>query len=145
MINGIRTVPLINGVEPAWGNLTVNIAGVPAVAINAIDYDDSQVIEDHHGAGQYPISRGYGNITATGKMTLLMSEVEAIRASSPSGRLQDIAPFDIIVSYAPQGSTRIINHKLRNVQFKNNPVSQTQGSTKTEIGLDLIISHIEWN
>jgi hypothetical protein len=144
-MNGIRMTPLINGVEPAWGNLTVNIAGVPLVAITAIDYDENQNIENHFGAGQTPISRGYGNIEATGKLTLLMSEVEAIRASSVSGRLQDIAPFDIIVSYVPQGSTSIITHKLRNCQFKNNPVTQSQGATKTEVNLDLIISHIEWN
>ena len=117
MINGLRTPPLINGVEPAWANLTVNIAGVPSVGITAIDYDDKQTIENIYGMGQTPIGRGYGNIEPTASITLLMSEVEAIRAASPTGRLQDIAPFDIVVSYTPVNATKITTHRIRNCQF----------------------------
>jgi hypothetical protein len=145
MINGLRTPPLINGVEPAWANLTVNIAGVPAVGITAIDYDDKQTIENIYGMGQNPVGRGYGNIEATCKLTLLMSEVEAMRAASVTGRLQDIAPFDIVVSYTPVNATKIITHVIRNCQFTNNPVSHAQASLKTEVSLDLLPSHIEWN
>lgn len=145
MINGLRTPPLINGVEPAWANLTINIAGVPAVGITAIDYDDKQTIENIYGMGQSPVGRGYGNIEPTASLSLLMSEVEAIRAASPTGRLQDIAPFDIVVSYAPVNSTKIITHKIRNCQFTDNPVSHTQAATKTEVNLTLLPSHIEWN
>lgn len=145
MLNGLRTPPLINGNEPAWANITINIAGVPGVGITAIDYDEKQTVENIYGMGQHPVGRGYGNIEPTASLTALMSEVEAFRAASPSGRLQDIAPFDIVVSYAPVNSTKIITHKIRNCQFTDNPVSHSQGSIKTEVQLTLLPSHIEWN
>lgn len=144
MINGLRTPPLINGVEPAWANLTVNIAGVPSVAIRSLDYGDEQKTENLYGAGQQPIGRGYGNITTSASVTLLLSEVEAIRKASPTGRLQDIAPFDIIVNFMPVNSTTIINHKIRNCQFTDNKVATKQDDVDTEVPLTLLPSHIDW-
>lgn len=145
MLNGLRTPPLINGTEPAWANLTVNIAGVPVNGITAIEYNEKQTVENIYGFGQHPVGRGYGNIEPSCKITLLMSEVEAIRAASPSGRLQDIAPFDIIVAYTPVNAVKITTHRIRNCQFTDNPVTHTQNSIKTEIALELLPSHIEWS
>ncbi len=145
MITGIRHIPLINGIEPSWANLTINIAGVPAIAVRNIEYNEEQVTENQFGAGQMPVSRGYGNIEASGSITLLMSEVEKIRPASVTGRLQDIAPFDIVCSYVPPGGTTIITHKLRNCQFTNNPVANSQGDVASEVQLNLILSHIDWN
>lgn len=144
-MNGIRFTPLINGVEPSWASLTVGIAGAVVTGITGIDYDDDQVVENVYGAGQQPVARGYGNITCKGVITLLRSEVEGIRAASLTGRLQDIAPFDIVCSYVPVGGGQIITHKLRNCQFKKDSTSLKQGDTKNETALDLEISHIEWN
>lgn len=143
-MNGLRYVPLINGVEPSWANLTVNIAGVPTIGITKIDYSDEQVIENIEGAGQYPVGRGYGKIDAKCSVTLLRSSVESIRASSPTGRLQDIAPFDIVVCFVPVGSGTVITHKVRNCQFKKDGLSIKAGDTKNETDFELLPSHIEW-
>ncbi len=144
-MNGIRFTPLINGVEPSWASLKVGIAGVVVTGVTAIDYEDDQVIENIYGAGQQPVARGYGNITCKGSISLLRSEIESIRTASPTGRLQDIAPFDIVCSYVPVTGGLIITHKLRNCQFKKDSTSLKQGDTKNETMLDLEISHIEWN
>lgn len=144
MINGIRHLPLINGIEPAWANMTANIGGILVTSILALDYDEKQIIENIYGAGQNPVARGYGNIEPTASITLLMSAVEAIRAASPTGRLQDIAPFDIVVMYTPVNSTKMIKHVIRNCQFTDNPVTNAQGNTKNEVQLTLLPSHIEW-
>jgi hypothetical protein len=124
--------------------LPINIAGVPVVGITAIEYDEKQTIENIYSMGHHLIGRGYGNIEPTATITCLMSEVEAFRAASPSGRLQDIAPFVIVVSYAQVNYTRIITHKIRNCQFTDNPVSHTQGSPNTVVHLIQLPSHIEW-
>jgi len=144
-MNGGRLVPLINGVEPAWANLICSIAGFPENGIVAIDYGDKQVMEDIMAAGQMPVARGYGNITAEGcSITLLMSSVEAIRKASLTGRLQDIAPFTISVNFIPYTGGTLIRHKLKNCQFTENKVSTKQGDTKVEVPLPLIVSHIDW-
>lgn len=53
------------------------------------------------GAGRYPMGYGKGRITCTGKITLYHEEVVTIQQQAPSGRLQDIAPFNIAVNYLP--------------------------------------------
>jgi hypothetical protein len=143
-MNGLRQVPLINGAEPSWSNLIVNISGLPENAITAIDYDDDQDMENIYAAGQTPVARGYGQIKPTAKITLLRSAVEAIRVSSPTGRLQDIAPFDIVVQFVPQEGGTIITHKIRNCQFKRDSLSTKKGDMSIETDFDLLPSHIEW-
>ncbi len=143
-MNGLRTPPLINGVEPAWANIIVGIAGVPETAITAISYKDAQTIENLYGAGQNPVARGYGNIEPTASITLLTSAVEALRAASLTGRLQDIAPFTISVNYIPINGGTLIRHKIKNVQFLEDGVDAKQGDTKIERTLPLIPSNIDW-
>jgi hypothetical protein len=142
-MNGIRHLPLINGTEPSWANLVVTIAGVPEIGITKIEYADKQTIDNIYGAGQLPVSRGYGNIEPTCSVTLLRSSVEAIRAASPTGRLQDIANFDIVVCFIPVGSTLIVRHTVRNCQFKDDALAIAQGETKNETTFELIGSHID--
>jgi hypothetical protein len=144
-MNGLRFTPLINCVETSWASLTVVIGGVVVTGITGIDYEDDQVIENVYGAGQQPVARGYGNIQCKGAITLLRSEVENIRTASATGRLQDIAPFDIVCSFVPVQGGQIITHKLRNCQFKKDSTTLKQGDTKNEQVMDLEISHIEWN
>lgn len=141
---GIRYTPLINGIEPAWANLTVNIAGFPETAITKIDYSDNETIDNLYGAGQRPIARGYGKIEATATITLLRSAIENIREASSTGRLQDIAPFDIIVNFVPSQGGRVITHRIRNCQFKTDGLSVGKDDTSIETDLELVVSHIEW-
>lgn len=136
--------PVINGIEPSWANLTVTIAGMPVTGITKIDYTDKQEVANIYGWGQSPIGRGYGNITPSCSITLLRSEIEAIRTSSKTGRLQDIAPFDIIVTFIPTGGTKVTTHKIRNCQFTSDSLSMGQGDTKNETTFELLPSSIEW-
>jgi hypothetical protein len=66
-MNGIRiTLILINGVEPSWSNVKINIGGVLVTGITAISYKDKQVIDPVYGIGQTVIAVGYENISCTG-------------------------------------------------------------------------------
>ncbi len=137
-------VPLINGVEYSWGDITTVIGGVPVIGITEINYSDEQVIENHYGAGRHPVSRSKGRVTPTAKLKLHMSEVIGIQKKSPTGRLQDIAPFDLIVCYIPEDG-QIVTDKVRNCQFKKNSRDWKEGDTRQEVELELIPSHIEWH
>jgi hypothetical protein len=143
-MNGIRYAPLINGVEPGWANLVVNIAGFPETGITAINYGQDQTIENIYGAGQTPIGRGYGNIESKCSITLLRNAVESIRAASPTGLLQDIAPFDIIVLFVPVQGGKITTHRVRNCQFKSDNLDVKQNDLKIETEFELIVSHIQY-
>lgn len=142
MIN--NGIPLVNGKLYDWADIVLAIAGVPVTGVTGIEYKDEQEVEMKYGAGRYPVGFGKGRISCDGKITLYQEEVEAIQRQSPTGRLQDIAPFNIIVSYLPD--TGIVStDKLRNVVFKNNGRSWGEGDTGKTVEIDLAMSHIEWN
>lgn len=144
-MNGIRYAPLINGTEPAWSNLTVNIAGFPETGITSIEYAEEQEVENIYGAGQRPVARGYGKIEATASVTLQRNAVESIREASPTGRLSDIAPFDIIVQFVPVQGGKIITHRIRNCQFKTDGLQVGSDDLSIETDFELIVSHIEYS
>jgi len=140
-MNGI---PLINGVEYSWGDIAVTAGGVPLAGITKIDYEDSQEKENIYGAGRYPVARGHGRISCSGKITLLEKEVRALQAAAPDGRLQSIVPFDIIVSYIPINGNKIIHDKLIGCEFKKNSRSWAEGDMSKEVELELVVGRIDW-
>lgn len=136
-------IPLINGMLYSWADIVAAISGVPLTGITGIEYGDSQDVVNKYGAGRHPVGRAKGRITPTAKIILYQEEVEAIQAQSPNGRIQDLAPFDITVTYLPDSGI-IKTDKIRNVQCSGNSRKWKEGDTGQEVELELVPSHIEW-
>ena len=136
-------IPLVNGMLYSWADIVATISGVPLTGITAIEYGDSQDVVNKYGAGRHPVGRAKGRITPSAKITLYQEEVESIQAQAPNGRIQDIAPFDITVTYLPDSGI-IRTDKIRNVQFSSNSRKWKEGDTGQEVELELVPSHIEW-
>jgi hypothetical protein len=136
-------VPLINGKSYEWADIIVNVLGVPIIGITNIEYEERQAMENIYGAGKFPVSRGYGKIEPTAKITILMEELENIQTVAPQGRIMDIPEFDIVVVFVDVANvTR--KHTLKNVRFMNNKRASASGDTSIPVELDLIISHIQY-
>jgi hypothetical protein len=135
--------PLVNGTAYSWSQITLNILGVPVAGVSAISYNEEQEMTDNYGAGNRPVSRGYGRITTEGSVTLHMEEVEAIQAAVSTGRLQYIREFDVVVAYLPEGGN-IVTHTLKNVRFKNNGREISEGDMVVSVEIPMQISHINW-
>ena len=136
-------VPYVNGKLYDWADIVVAIAGVPVTGIVGIDYSDKQEIQQKYGAGRYPVGYAKGRITCTAKLVLYQEEVEAMQSVAPNGRLQDIAPFNITVSYMPNSGV-VKTDKLRNCIFTNNNRGWKEGETGHTVELEIIPSHIQW-
>jgi len=136
-------VPLINGVAYGWADIVALIAGIPMTGIVAIEYEDKQEVKNHYGAGRYPVSGGKEWIECPAKITLEMDEVLAIQAKAPNGRLQDIAPFPVQVSYLPDNG-QIVHDIIRDCQFTANARKWKEGDTNQPVELELIVSKIDW-
>ena len=134
---------LINGVAYSWSQVKINILGRQVIGVSKISYSDKEDMQDNYGAGNLPVSRSYGKISCEASIELYMEEIEAIQKASPTGRLQDVPEFNVVVSYQPQLG-RIVNHTLHNARFKENgrEVGNEDMVVKTEI--PLLISHISW-
>lgn len=137
-------IPLVNGMLYSWADIVATIGGVPVTGITGIEYGDEQEVVNKYGAGRHPVGRAKGRITPSAKITLYQEEVEALQRQTPNGRLQDIAPFDVMVTYIPDSGIVTVD-KIRNCQFKANSRKWKEGDTGQEVELELIPSHIEWN
>jgi hypothetical protein len=135
--------PLVNGTAYSWSQITVNILGIPVAGVTGVSYTEEQEMQDNYGAGNRPVSRGYGNITTEGSITLHMEEVEALQAAVSTGRLQDIPEFDIVVAFLPEGGV-ITTHTLKNCRFKTNGRDLEQNQMAIEVEIDLQIAQILW-
>lgn len=137
-------IPMVNGTLYSWADIVAVISGVPVTGITAIEYGDEQEVVNKYGAGRHPVGRAKGRITPSAKITLYQEEVEALQRQSINGRLQDIAPFDITVTYIPDSGIVTVD-KIRNCQFKSNSRKWKEGDTGQEVELELVPSHIQWN
>lgn len=126
-----------------WNAIRVNLFGRDVEGITGISYTDTETKENVYGAGKYPVGRSRGNYEAEASMTLYKEEADALRLASPV-RLQEIAPFDVVVQYVALNGA-IQTDVLRNCEFTNDgvEVEQADGSITTEY--TLILSHIDWN
>lgn len=137
-------IPLINGVEYAWGDIVATIGGVPSIGITAIEYGDEQEVTNHYGAGRHPVSYSKGRVTPTAKITVSMTEVVGWQAKSLTGRLQDLAPFPIVITYIPEDGQVVVD-KILNCRFKKNSRVWKEGDTRQLVELELVPSHIQWH
>jgi hypothetical protein len=140
---GILITPLINGKSYEWSDIQVVILGAPITGITNIEYEEKQAMENIYGAGENVVSRGYGKVEPTAKITLKMEEVEGIMSVAPLGRLNKIPEFDIVVLFLDD-SLIPRKHVIKNVRFTGNNRKSSTGDTSLDIDLELICSHILW-
>ena len=137
----VEFTPLINGREYGWGDISININGAPVTGIRGIKYKESQVKENVYGAGRNAVSRAYGRISYTASLTLTAGTVLALQQMAPNGQLYRLAPFHIVVVYAPDEGP-IVTHTLKNAEFVSTSFDWKEGDMSKDIELELIISEI---
>ena len=136
-------LPLINGKAYEFADITCIILGTPIIGVTAIEYGETDNIENVYATGRYPVARGFGQIEPSANITILMNEVMNIVSVAPNGRLQDIPEFDIIVTFTDANLIPVV-HKIRNCRFKTNMITSATGDTSIPMDLELIVSHIEF-
>jgi hypothetical protein len=135
-----------NSSEYEWADVQVVMGGRSAVGIRGVSYKESQEKEPLHGRGNKPLSIQKGNKTYEAELALLQSEVEAIlkKAGKKKG-VTDIKPFDVVVSYVPRDSTKIITDIIKMAEFTENEKSLKQGDKFMEITLPIVALDIDFN
>jgi len=133
---------LINGKAYDWSSVNVLIGGIPVIGLSAINYKESQDIEDNLGAGNLPVSRGHGAITSEGSIGLHMEELEALQGASPTGRVQDLDYFDIVVTYLNGAKT--VTHTLQACTITENAREIQAGDKNVTFEAPIRIGQIKW-
>lgn len=136
------STPLINGVNYSWANISVILFGTPITGIVAIDYKQKQNKTNNYGAGNEPVSRGYGMVEYEASIEIYTDVWKQIIAASPNRNPLQIPAFDIPVTYGGDG---VLTNKdvLRSVEFLENPLEAKSGDTKLTVKIPLIIAGVD--
>lgn len=133
-----------NSKQYAWSNVEVVLFGQPVTAIRGVKYKASQEKEVIYGAGDRPIGIQAGNKSYEGEVTLLQSELEAIRkVAGKEGDIMDIPAFDIIITYKEQGNGALVQDVVKFAEFTEMEKSMSQGDKFMEITLPFIALDIQ--
>lgn len=136
----------VNGKTYDWGDVDLKLPGI-ITEVQEISYDDELEKELVYGKGNRPRGWGGGNYKASGKITLLRDDYDAINAYCKSqGK-----PFylltlpKIVVQYA-QGDGKILTDVINKVSFSKRSIKAAQGDKSLKVDLDLMIAGvIEWD
>lgn len=135
---------MINGRTYDWGMVRVSIGGVGTLNCAGINYDDNQEVAPLYAGGRHPVGFGKGRIESSGNIKLTMEDVVALQAAAPGGRLQDIPPFDIVVSFLHPTAGKVVSDRLLGCIFTKNSRDLEEGDTQEIIELPLLVGVIEW-
>ncbi len=147
----VSTNTTINGAEFGWSNVVIMLNGFPFTNIMAIDYKEVTDYVNLYGRGAVPVTRGAGNHTFEGSLTIRVSDLTAFQTAArnqgfPTGDITCLQPFTIGISYIPSslGEGITMMEKLLTCQFTQNMRAMTQGATNFEIVLPIVIGGISW-
>lgn len=137
------TQPFIRGKQYEWSDIALFAMNQVFTGITNIEYEEDQDMKNVMAVGKEVAGRVYGQMSPTAKVSMLMSDIEALQAASPTGRIQDIPEFTIVVSYLDPALLTVV-HKLNNVRFKKNGRKSGTGEGAIMHDIELIISDIKW-
>ncbi|MBF0454950.1 MAG: hypothetical protein HQL72_09090 [Magnetococcales bacterium] len=137
--------PTINGRLYDWGSVEIQLPSGIAVGATEISYNDEMGREARYGKGRTPRGFGTKNYKAGGSMTLDKDEAQRLREGL-GGKVYGDTPFDIVVSYAPEGKP-VITDTLPQVLITKSDTSAKQDEDNTGVEkFDFtIFSPIKWN
>jgi hypothetical protein len=140
-----NTIPLINGREYAWSDISIRLLGRTIIGITSIDYGDEQKKDYHYGQGNMPQNFTRGQYKAHAKCKLQMKELVALQKSVPEGQyIQAIGNFPVIVSYL-NDENEVVTDIINNCSITSNGRQSNAGGGVIEHEIDLSPSHIKWH
>lgn len=141
---------LINGHSYEWADIQLSIAGnTPIYGITSIDYSMKREGKNVYGAGDQPVSRGYGSVVYEGSITIKMEEMVAIRSIAPAAfpgggsDITRIPEFTIVVAFLDSQNAVVVN-TLNSVKFLADDFKAKQGETSLDFTIPLLIGSITY-
>lgn len=129
----------VNGKNYDWGDVDLKIPGLPLV-VQEVSYDDELDKEESYGYGSMPRGYGRGNYKASGKLTMLRDDYDALLDYCKAKGI----PFyglelpSIVVAYANDGEKTRID-ELKRVQFTKRSQKAAQGDKTLTVDIDMLI------
>lgn len=133
---------LVNGRAYDYSQIIPAYIGVPLPSMSVIEYEETQEKTNNYGTGTRPVSRGHGEIQATGSMEVAMEDIEALREAAIDGSLLNLPSADFLLVFGNPG--KVQTHVLKNLEFTSDGGGGNQGDTDLKRTLNFTISHVEY-
>jgi hypothetical protein len=135
----------INGQVFSWSSIRAVIFNRSIVGFDEINYQDKNDVSAVYGRGTRAYDSVVGKESSTGDITLHMGEVVGIQRAIPPGtRIQDIEPFDIVVTY--QEGAFLVKDILRSCRFMVNGRGGKSGAADAiKNKMDLFVLWIDYD
>lgn len=129
---------VFNSEEYAWSDVNVILLGKNIAGLLGIKYKSSQSKDVRYGRGNKPIGFKRGNKAYEGSITILKSELDALKAASPNGEIVDLRNLDIVFSYGDTETGALSTDVAKFVEFTESEESMKQGDENGEYELPFI-------
>ena len=124
--------------EYEFADLTLVLGGKDITGFRGIKYDSKQEKEAVYGKGNQPLKIQKGNISYSGELTVLQSELETLIANSTNKSILSLQ-LDAVVAYGnPANGDVLITDVLQGIQFTEESKEFKQGDKFGEIKLPFI-------
>lgn len=128
-----------NDPEYSWRDVQIVMLGKILTRVRGIKFGIKKDKGYLHARGENPHTIQSGNKTPEGELTLLQSELEALQIGlEPDEDMTDLAPFDIVVSFAKKGSLEIKTYILKGCEFIEDMREMKQGDKNMEIATPIL-------
>lgn len=130
----------VNGKAYDWGDVDLKLPGL-AVEVQEISYDDEMEKELAYGKGNRPRGYGTGNYKASGKISLLRDDYDAIvdYCKAKGVPFYKMELPSIVVAYANPGD-RTRQDVITKISFSKSSAKAAQGDKSLKIDIDLMIA-----
>ena len=124
--------------EHEWSDVNVILAGRPVIGIRGVSYTSSQEKEALYGKGNTPHAMQRGNMSYSGSIRRLQSELEALERAAGGDALD--ATFNVVVAYGnPFLGDRFSTDLLRGCEITEIPKGLNQNDKFMEIELPVVM------
>lgn len=131
-----------NSEEFAWSDVNVILLGKNIAGLLAIKYKKSQSKEARYSRGNEPVGYKRGNKKYEGSITILKSELEALKDASPNGDILDLRNLDIVFSYGNKETGVIKTDVAKFCEFTECEEAMKQGDGSGEYELPFVCLRI---
>lgn len=130
----------VNGKAYDWGDVDLKLPGLN-IEVQEVSYDDEMEKELAYGKGNKPRGYGTGNYKASGKISLLRDDYDAIidYCKAKGTAFYKLEFPSIIVAYANPGE-RTRQDVITKVSFSKSSTKAAQGDKNLKIDIDLMIA-----
>lgn len=133
---------MFNSREYEWSDVTVVLAGRNVTGLRGISYSSAQEKEALYAKGNKPHAIQRGNLSYSGSIRLLQSELIALQQVSGGSILR--LSLDVVVSYGNPTRGDVLHTDLvRGVEFTEEPKSINQNDKFMEIELPFIALDVQ--